>query len=145
RRRTLRAGALRMCPSANHVKAVCEDGSARPAPTPIHWSHRRSPRTACCAAIDVASVVPRQAPPSASDDSCRRVSCPRFRAYVAPRTFCDLVRCEGVRCLLVLLEGLMRCRLAGNGPLESELRGFMVELLDLLVVLGLPMDEDADA
>src|ERR1700730_6650694 len=55
------------------------------------------------------------------------------------------MRGEGVRDLVALLQHLTRVRLAGDRALDRELRRFVIEVLDLLVVARFPMDEDADA
>ena len=46
---------------------------------------------------------------------------------------------------LALADDFRRCRLATNGPLDRFLDGPIVEVVDLLVVGGVPMDEDTDA
>ena len=46
---------------------------------------------------------------------------------------------------VALGDDLLRVRLAGDGALDRFLGRVVVVLLDLLVVLGFPMDEHADA
>src|SRR6266436_315538 len=57
----------------------------------------------------------------------------------------SLMRGERMRDLVALLQYLTRVRFAGDRALDGELRRFVIEVLDLLVVAGFPVDEDADA
>src|SRR5262245_36550661 len=52
---------------------------------------------------------------------------------------------EGVLRLVALGDDFGRLRLAGDRARDRFLRGLIVEVLDLLVVRGIPMDEHADA
>src|ERR1051325_2572668 len=67
-----------------------------------------------------------------------------FAGFTPTWGFSLSTSCERVVCCVFLRSNLRGLRLAFDGAGEGFLGGAIVEVLDLLVVLGFPMDEHAN-